>query len=278
MARRFVAGAPFADVRGSVAAGGEGNAGLPPAVFFDMDDTIFDHSLTCRRALALLRQDAGALSGRPLDEVWHEYSRLLEAVQTDVLAGRVSVGAARAERFRLLAEFCGAPISTAAAAEYSRRYREHYQHLRRTVPGIRPVLERLHGRTVVGIVTNNQVAEQEEKLDHFGLRPLVDFMVVSEGVGVAKPEPRIFELALERAGVAPEEAVMIGDSWTSDVAGARRAGIRPIWFNRFHLERPEPWPVLELTSYRGLARVEAAIAGRRGRREPPHAKGPASAL
>ena len=238
-----------------------GPSELPGAVFFDMDDTIFDHALTCRRALALLRRDKGFLRMRSLDEVWHEYSRLLEAVHADVLAGRVSVQAARTERFRLLAEFSGSGITSGAAAELSRQYREHYQLVRRTVPGIRRVLERFHGRTVVGIVTNNQVAEQEEKLDHFGLRPLIDFMVVSEGVGFAKPDRRIFELALERAGTAAGDAVMIGDSWTSDVAGSRSVGIRPIWFNRFHLARPDPWPVLELDSYRAPARVEAAVAG-----------------
>lgn len=235
---------------------------LPKAVFFDMDDTIFDHALTCRRALARLRRADGSLGGRTLDEVWHEYSRLLEAVHSEVLAGRVSVQASRTERFRRLAEFCGNVISTETAAELSRRYREHYLEVRRTVPGIRPVLERLHGRTVVGIVTNNQVEEQEAKLDHFGLRPLIDFMVVSEGVGVAKPDPKIFEIALDRADVAAKDAVMIGDSWTSDVVGARATGIRPIWFNRFHLSRPDPWPVAELDSYRKPARVEATVAGR----------------
>jgi 5'-nucleotidase len=229
-----------------------------------MDDTIFDHSLTCRRALALLRKSEPALEGRSVDDVWREYSRLLEAVQVDVLSGRVSVEAARTQRFLLLANFCGTSISSADAAGLSRRYRENYLRLRRTVPGIRRILERLRGRAVVGIVTNNQVAEQEEKLDHFRLRPLVDFMVVSEGVGVAKPDPRIFELALEKAGAAPHEAVMIGDSWTSDVVGARNVGIRPVWFNRFRLAAPEPWSVVELESYRVPAHVEAALAGGTG--------------
>jgi len=226
-----------------------------------MDDTIFDHSLTCRRALSRLRAREPRLRGRPLDEVWREYSRLLEAVHADVLTGKVAVDVARAERFRRLAEFCGSEVAAGEARALSQDYRAHYQRLRQAVPGVRRLLERLAGRTIVGVVTNNQVVEQEEKLDFLGLRHLVKFMVVSEGVGVAKPDPAIFRIALRRAGARPEETVMIGDSWTSDVAGARSAGIRPVWFNRFHLARPEPWPVEELDSYRSPARAEEALSG-----------------
>ncbi len=84
---------------------------LPKAVFFDMDDTIFDHSLTCRRALACLRRTETRLRGPSLDVVWHEYARLLDAVQPDVFAGRITIQAARVERFRQLARFCGTEVT-----------------------------------------------------------------------------------------------------------------------------------------------------------------------
>jgi len=227
-----------------------------------MDDTIIDHSLTCRRALARLRRAEPALQGPPLDVLWHDYTHLLESVQADVFAGRVSVQEARIERFRLLTRRYGGPgASPAECAELSHRYRATYQSLRRMVPGARAVLERLRGRTVIGVVTNNVVTEQEEKLDHFDLRRLIDFMVVSAGVGVSKPEPGIFRIALERADARPEEAVMVGDSWRSDIAGARGVGIRPVWFNRFHLPPPDPWPVPQVDSFRSPARLEALLAG-----------------
>jgi putative hydrolase of the HAD superfamily len=234
---------------------------LPKAVFFDMDDTIFDHALTCRRALDRLRASEPRFQSRDLDDIWHEYSRLLEVVQPDVLAGRITVQEARVERFRQLAGYCGTEVSVAEAGEFSRQYRAHYQKLRRTVPWVRRVLKRLRGRTVVGVVSNNQVAEQERKLDHLHLRPLIDFMIVSEGVGVAKPDPAIFQIALGRADALPEETVMIGDSWKSDITGARNAGIRAVWFNRFHLPALDPWPVPELDSFRSPLRTEAVLAG-----------------
>lgn len=238
---------------------------LPKVVLFDLDDTLFDHALTCRAALGRLRVPGSPFRRLPLDRLWHEYSRLLESIQPEVLAGRITIEQARRERFVRLARDVGTTLRTDEAEEYAQAYRSHYQALRRAVPGARPLLRRLHGRARIGIVTNNAVAEQEEKLRHIGLADAVDALVISEAVGVAKPDPRIFAIALERLGGSPEEAVMVGDSWSNDVRGARGAGIRPVWFNRFGEPRPEPLPVAELRSYRAPNRVEEALAARRGR-------------
>jgi putative hydrolase of the HAD superfamily len=65
-----------------------------------------------------------------------------------------------------------------------------------------------------------------------GLARLVDFVVISAEAGVRKPDRRIFEAALARAGVAPEEALHVGDLPEEDAEGARRAGIRPVLIER----------------------------------------------
>ena len=61
-----------------------------------------------------------------------------------------------------------------------------------------------------------------------GLGPYLDFVVDSGEVGIEKPDPRIFELALARAGVAPAEAAYIGDFYSIDVKGATAAGLRAV--------------------------------------------------
>jgi putative hydrolase of the HAD superfamily len=88
-------------------------------------------------------------------------------------------------------------------------------------------------------VTNNTLAEQSEKLATFGLAPFVTALVTSEEVGVAKPDGRIFAAALARLGCAAHEAVMVGDSWIHDVAGARAAGIAAVWFARDAAPAPD---------------------------------------
>jgi FMN phosphatase YigB (HAD superfamily) len=89
------------------------------------------------------------------------------------------------------------------------------------------------------IVTNNIVDEQKQKLALTGLEAHVDVLVTSEEAGIAKPAPEIFEGALARVGVPAEAAVMLGDAWSTDIAGALAAGIRPVWLNRFGLTSPD---------------------------------------
>ena len=54
-------------------------------------------------------------------------------------------------------------------------------------------------------------------------------MIISEEVGINKPNPRLFEIALERNGVAAKDALMIGDSYSSDIEGAKAANIDQLW-------------------------------------------------
>ena len=82
------------------------------------------------------------------------------------------------------------------------------------------------------VVTNGFVEVQYEKFDRSGLRDCFAHIVLSEEVGCQKPNPRIYEEALRMNGISAEEAVMIGDSWNSDIQGAINAGIDQIWIRK----------------------------------------------
>lgn len=99
------------------------------------------------------------------------------------------------------------------------------------VPG---VLATLRHRGVLVAVCSNWSWDLDQALDQSGLGDVVDVVVTSAQVGVRKPHPRIFELTLERCGVAPDEAVFVGDTWYPDVEGALAAGLRPV-----HVWRPD---------------------------------------
>ncbi len=219
-------------------------------VLVDMDDTLFDHSLTCRAAIAELRRERAFLRRQPLEQLWREYLRQLESTWATLSPTRAAIDEARRERWRRLALSCGATPSEGEVAALSRTYRRQYQRLRRPVPGTRALLARLHRRAPVVIVTNNELAEQEEKVRFLGIGEHIDGLVVSETVGVGKPDARIFQAALRAVGARPHEATMLGDSWANDVVGARRARIRPVWFNRFGVPPPGRGTVAELRSLR----------------------------
>jgi putative hydrolase of the HAD superfamily len=71
------------------------------------------------------------------------------------------------------------------------------------------------------------------------LNPYFENVIISEDVGVNKPNPRIFEYALERAKAKKEESIMIGDSIEADIYGALNFGMEAIFFNPLAKEKPE---------------------------------------
>ncbi len=80
---------------------------------------------------------------------------------------------------------------------------------------------------VVGVISNSN-GTVEGTLEATGLAVSIDFVLDSSRVGVEKPDPRIFRLGVERAGVAHDEAVYVGDLYSVDVLGARAAGLAGI--------------------------------------------------
>jgi HAD superfamily hydrolase (TIGR01509 family) len=234
---------------------------LPRAVLFDLDDTLFDHTLTCRATLAELRESNRFLRALPLDELTQEYGRILGTTHGHVVFGRRNVDDDRVLRFERLAVRCGRRIDRPRAVELARTYRARYLELRRPVPGAVEFVRRLAGRARIAIVTDHTVAEQTEKLAFLGIEPIVDALVTAEEVGVMKPDPRVFRTALERVGASPSESAMVGDMWSYDVLGARRAGVRPVWFNRFGLPRPDDEvDVPEFSTFRARRKLEALLA------------------
>lgn len=201
------------------------------AVLFDLDDTLFDHQGCARDALAAVQQSHEVLRAMSFDALERAHAGFLEELHGEVMLGRVPLEDARIERFRRLLLAAGADGRPDLASALASMYRETYRTRRRAVAGAAALMAAIRPRARIGIVSNNLLGEQQEKLQVCGLDPFVDALVVSEEAQVSKPDPRIFRVALERLEVRPADAVMVGDSWAADVEGARAAGIRAIWFN-----------------------------------------------
>ncbi len=93
------------------------------------------------------------------------------------------------------------------------------------------LLNYLKERYTLHIITNGFEEIQEKKLYNSAIRPFFKNVVNSEMVGVKKPNPKIFQFALERAGVSPVKSVMVGDSLEADILGAKNVGMQTIHFN-----------------------------------------------
>lgn len=121
-------------------------------------------------------------------------------------------------------------------------YLPNYNHL---FDAAIEVLEYLKKSYELHIITNGFDEVQKRKLESSGIAEFFTVVVTSESVGVKKPNPKVFEFALEQANCEPSEAIMIGDSYEADVLGALNVGIKAIHFSD---EEPADTSVIAVNS------------------------------
>lgn len=89
-------------------------------------------------------------------------------------------------------------------------------------------LATLDSQFQLGIISNN-FGNTLGWCDEYGLSPLLDVVVDSTVVGISKPDPKIFQIALSELEISPEKAIYVGDTFLDDIVGAKRAGMFSAW-------------------------------------------------
>ena len=92
-------------------------------------------------------------------------------------------------------------------------------------------LKDLSQKYKIGVIANQEFGTEKRLID-FGIRKYIDVIVASAEEGVAKPDKRIFEIALKKAGCKAEQAVMIGDRIDNDIVPAKEIGMKTIWIKQ----------------------------------------------
>lgn len=215
-------------------------------LLFDLDLTLFDFASSERLAFAACAEAAG-LPTTP--EVFDRYKVINGRLWAGVERGELSPSEAGRRRFvQLLDEFgsTGAadPTSSLGPSQLGEMFQSGLGAHGELYADAAPVLDSLAGRAELGLVTNGLTSVQRAKVARLGLDKWFDPIVISDEVGLAKPDPAIFDLTfaeLDRVHGTLDRrphTVMIGDSLTSDMAGARAAGIATCWYNPSRQERP----------------------------------------
>jgi putative hydrolase of the HAD superfamily len=132
--------------------------------------------------------------------------------------------------FDLILAQAGIARSARTAAALTELHAYHQaNNLWELVPdGVRPALAALRGHGLTLVVVSNANGTLRAHMDRIGLSSHVDIVIDSQDEGVEKPDPRLFEIALERAGGRPESTIHVGDLYQVDVVGARAAGVRAV--------------------------------------------------
>ena len=249
--------------KGGEAAEMKADGGQFKAVFFDVNDTLWDsHSCAYHVMEIILPRFTPPLPDVKTAEVARRYNAVfLDLPRREHLHEKRPFS--RLKRFEALLESYGVRRRGLA-----RQLSHTYDSVRRLAmrqflrSDAHRVLAELGRRGLRrGVIMNGAPAVQRHLVQSLGLEPHLEHVVLGEIEGYSKPDVRLFKRALELAGVAAEEMLYVGDSPLTDVLGASRAGIPVAWLNtgRRRLPRDFPTPDVSVTS---LSEVLDIAAGK----------------
>ena len=174
-------------------------------VFFDIDDTLIDHSTAMRRATERLYHNLSLTIDR--DGFLHEWRQSHREYYPRFLSGEISYEQAARGRVRRAVD---PNVSDVEADELFCRYLADYESEWKLFPDVMECLNGLQGYRL-GVISNGRSDEQRQKLKKTGIRERFEVVVVSEACGYAKPDRKIFTIACHAAGVVPKNALYICD-------------------------------------------------------------------
>jgi 2-haloacid dehalogenase len=195
-------------------------------LLLDADGTLFDYD----------RAEATALQ-RAFEQFGHEfqpdyavaYRRINHEIWLQFEQGKISQERLRSRRFELLLD---AIHVESDPVEFSVIYIQNLAEGAYLIDGAEKVVKSLVGQVGLVLITNGLKEVQRSRLARSTISDCFSDVVISEEVGVAKPDARIFQAAFERMGHPKKADVLIvGDSLTSDIKGGNAYGIDTCWFN-----------------------------------------------
>ena len=203
-------------------------------IIFDIDGTIYSYIENHKRALKVLCEFTEKNLGVSEERFCETYFEAREIIKS-----RLSNGGALHSRvlfFQTSLEILGKNPFKYMLPMYDIYWNSFLAEMK-PFDGVIDFIRKLkESGKKIAVCTDMTAHIQYRKIEKLGLSDLIDFMVSSEETGLEKPSPKMFNLALNKLGVAANEAAYFGDSPDRDIAGAANVGIKPFWYLGEHSE------------------------------------------
>ena len=220
-------------------------------LLLDLDDTILDFHKAERIALSKTFRDFGL---EPAEDVLDLYHNINKWHWEQLELGVITRDQVLVNRFGALFEKVGMTVDPAACAK---SYESNLGIGHYFLPGAEEAVKRLSERCRLFLVSNGTATVQHSRLTSAGLYPYFEQVFISQEIGYNKPDKAYFDRCFERIpGFAPEKALMVGDSLTSDIKGGINAGLTTVWINPAHKACGDIRPDYEIE---GLSDLEGLL-------------------
>ncbi len=197
-------------------------------ISFDVDGTLWDFERFTRQALQEVLNELAQIDPEAAHSLTVDRMVTIRDQVHKQMWGRVTdLDAIREESMRQALREAGRP-NDSLGSHLTKIYFQRRDEARTLFSDARPALELLARHFNLGLLSNGG-----SRAKVLGIEDLVSFEVFSQDHdGMDKPDPRIFEIAMQEARCQPHQLLHVGDSWENDVLGALNAGATPVFFNR----------------------------------------------
>ncbi len=221
------------------------------AVFLDVDNTLLDFDKCAESSSQAAAHKLGLALPAGVMDTFHSVSDPLWRSLQD---GEITLDELYLLRWQRIFDILCLPYNGVAFEE---TFRLCLKDSCEPVEGAMELLEYLRPRYILCAASNGPHAQQLRRLELAGMLQYFDHCFISEEIGASKPQAAFFEACLARLpGVDPSACLMIGDSLSADVDGARNCGMKSCWFNKRRLQEPKEPP--EHTVY-SLSEIRAFL-------------------
>ncbi len=222
-------------------------------IYFDLDDTLLNHKKAEQNGLRDIYDKIPALQVVSVDQLLRVYAQINKGLWIEYAQGSIDRSTLHRRRFQESFEALGinGELYEYAGTIYMEYYRKHWEWMK----GAKQAFLTLQDYYEMGVITNGFAETQWMKIRQFGFDSVCTSIIISEEFGLMKPDPAIFNEAIQQAGYAPEQILYVGDSLTSDVDGALNAGWNMAWYNPKNLPVEGREPHLNFQDFQELIDV-----------------------
>jgi putative hydrolase of the HAD superfamily len=199
------------------------------AIIFDLDGTLFDRDNAQIRIVDLFVQRfPDIFQGISTDQIVTAFIESEQLIDMDWKAGKPAMEI-RSKRSGLFLGLLG--IKENISEAITEIYIQSYPRMNIPVVGAVSLINELSNKFKFGVISNGFSDAQYKKIEAIGIDNLLLCVLISDEIGIRKPDQGIFLRAAQLLGCYPDECLFVGDSFSADVVGAKAAGMLACWYN-----------------------------------------------
>ena len=197
---------------------------------FDLDQTLLNFHASEYKALGIVLRENGLTFN---DDIYNSFKTCNKSLWLELEKQTITRTELFIKRFNYVIELAGGDVSKLDALKINNDFINTMAVNGVLMDGALEFVKRLKSEihdAKIYIITNGATVNAKGRIESTGLDKFIDGLFVSEDMGVSKPAPEYFDIVLSKIGAPKESCVVIGDSLSSDMLGAKNAGLTSVWF------------------------------------------------